>query len=58
MDNKDFTIPKNIILNWLYTADRHVSCCCMNKKTKVISQIKKSNRRVLLSKVIQFEEEV
>ena len=25
MDNKDFTIPKNIILNWLYTADRHVS---------------------------------
>jgi len=25
MDNKDFTIPKNLLLNWLYSADRNVS---------------------------------
>ena len=24
MDNKDFTIPKNLLLNWLYSSDRHV----------------------------------
>jgi len=25
MDNKDFTIPKNLLLNWLYSSDRNVS---------------------------------
>jgi hypothetical protein len=24
MNNKDFTIPKNLLLNWLYSSDRHV----------------------------------
>ncbi len=25
MNNKDFTIPKNLLLNWLYFSDRNVS---------------------------------
>ena len=25
MDNKEPTIPKNLLLNWLYASDRHVS---------------------------------
>ena len=25
MNNKDFTIPKNLLLNWLYSSDRNVS---------------------------------
>lgn len=25
MDNKDFTIPKNMLLNWLYFCDTNVS---------------------------------
>ena len=25
MDNKDFTIPKNLLLNWLYSTERNVS---------------------------------
>ena len=25
MENKDFTIPKNILLNWLYSSDKYVS---------------------------------
>ena len=24
MNNKDFTIPKNMLLNWLYSSDRYV----------------------------------
>lgn len=24
MDNNNFTIPKNLLLNWLYSSDRHV----------------------------------
>jgi len=35
MDNKDFTIPKNIILNWLYTADMHVSLDKLKKWIKL-----------------------
>ena len=25
MNNKDFTIPKNMLLNWLYSTERNVS---------------------------------
>ena len=25
MNNKDFTIPKNLLLNWLYSTERNVS---------------------------------
>jgi len=25
MDNKDFTTPKNLLLNWLYSSERNIS---------------------------------
>ena len=25
MNNKDFTIPKNLLLNWLYSSEKNVS---------------------------------
>jgi hypothetical protein len=31
INNKDFTIPKNIILNWLYATDKHVSLVKLGK---------------------------
>jgi len=25
MNNKDFTIPKNLLLNWLYSSEKNIS---------------------------------
>ena len=35
MDNNNFTIPKNLLLNWLYSSDRHVSLEELGKWIKI-----------------------